>query len=362
VSAADAAPILDAGARDALLAGWRAFPSVLIAVSGGPDSTALLWLAAHWRDALGAPAPMLLAATVDHGLRPEAAAEAEAVGRLCAALGVPHRILDWRGLKPVHGLQEAAREARYALLLAAAREAGCPALALAHTLDDQAETVLFRLARGSGIGGLGAMRADSRREGVRLLRPLLGVPKARLVQTLQAAGVPFVRDPANADPRFARARLRRLAPALAAEGLDARRLAAFAARAARMEAAAEAATDAAEAALGREEGATRLAVAVFQGLPEEIGLRLLGRLLARHGTEGPVELGKLEALAQGLSVHLAAPAAGRAFRRTLAGAMVTVRKGEILVTAAPPRGTARAGTRNSPAIAPLCLGKAPVRT
>lgn len=334
MSAAEA-PALGDGERDRLLAGFSSYSHILIAVSGGPDSTALLWLAARWR-AARAGGPRLSAATVDHGLRPEAAAEAEAVARLCAGLGLPHRTLAWEGPKPAHGIQAAAREARYGLLLAAAREAGAGALALAHTADDQAETVLFRLARGSGLSGLAAMREVSERGGVALLRPLLEVPKARLVATLEAAGVPFVRDPANSDPRYARARLRRLAPALAEEGLDARRLGTFARRVARLDAAAEAATDDAAARhLTEAPGARRMAADAFIGLPEEIALRLLGRCIAAMGCEGTVELGKLEALASALRAHLAGQ--GGSFRRTLAGALVAVRRGEVIVTAAPPR-------------------------
>ncbi|MFG1477653.1 tRNA lysidine(34) synthetase TilS [Xanthobacter sp. V4C-4] len=343
MSAADTAGPLDDRERDRLLTGFLAFSRILVAVSGGPDSTALLWLAAHWRATRGG-GPELLVATVDHALRPEAAAEAAAVARLSARLGLPHRTLVWTGDKPRHGLQAAARDARFGLLLAEARAAGAQAVALAHTEDDQAETVLFRLARGSGLRGLAAMRPATARDGVALLRPLLGVPKARLVATLEAAGVPFARDPANADPRFTRARLRQLAPHLAAEGLDARRLAQFARRAARLDAAVEAAVDAAARTVGLARGAapdkaeTRFDAAGFLALPEEIALRLLGRALAALGREGPVELGKLEALTVALRAHLGEAAAPRgAFRRTLAGALVAVCGGQVVVTRAPPR-------------------------
>jgi tRNA(Ile)-lysidine synthase len=211
----------------------------------------------------------------------------------------------------------------------------------AHTADDQAETVLFRLARGSGVSGLAAMRAATARDGRVLLRPFLYVPKARLVATLEAEGLPFVRDPANFDPRYARARLRQLAPRLAEEGLDARRLGIFARRVARLDAAAEAATDTAALHLVVEAQARRLPVAVFRALPEEVALRLLGRCVAALGLEGPVELGKLETLTQALLAHLERPAADGApmgaFRRTLAGALVAVKGGQVVVTPAPPR-------------------------
>ena len=128
----------------------------MLAVSGGPDSTALLVLAARWANQLKR-APKLLAVTIDHGLRPEAAREAAAVKRLAQSLKVSHRTLRWRGRKPRTGLQEAARQARYELLAQAATRAGFAHILTAHTLDDQAETVLFRLARGSGLFGLTGM-------------------------------------------------------------------------------------------------------------------------------------------------------------------------------------------------------------
>lgn len=342
MSAAEGALPLGSDERDALLAGLGDFPHVVLAVSGGPDSTALLVLAAAWR-AGRAAGPRLCVATVDHGLRPEAAREARAVAALCARLGLPHHTRHWQGAKPDRGVQAAARTARYGLLAELARAVGATALVTAHTLDDQAETVLFRLARGSGLSGLRAMAAVSQREGLALLRPFLTVPKARLVATVEAAGVPFVRDPANCDPRYTRARLRLLAPRLAEEGLDAARLGLFAQRVARLDAAAEAATDAAMAQTTVSSEGWRLDGALLRGLPEEIALRLMGRAIAAMGREGVAELAKLEALVVALREALA-PMVGETlpgqrphFRRTLAGALVAVRGGQVRVTPAPPR-------------------------
>ena len=146
-------PIRDHEAN-ALFSGLENLRGLILAVSGGPDSTALLILAARWAKARKR-APKLLAVTVDHGLRAAAAGEAAAVKRLANRLGVTHRTLRWRGKKPKSGLQEAAREARYRLLAQAAAQAGYEHILTAHTLDDQAETVLFRLARGSGLGEIG---------------------------------------------------------------------------------------------------------------------------------------------------------------------------------------------------------------
>lgn len=204
--------------------------ALIVAVSGGPDSVALLALLADWARQ---GRPRLLAVTVDHGLRPEAAQEAQMVGRLCSSLGVEHRTKGWPGHKPGTGVQEKARAARYGLLAEEARALGSAAIVTAHTLDDQAETLLMRMAAGSGLAGLSGMAPRSAVHGVVLARPLLGVAKARLVATCQARGLAFVRDPSNDDPRFARIRWRKLLPVLAREGLSAERLGQLAHRSAR---------------------------------------------------------------------------------------------------------------------------------
>jgi tRNA(Ile)-lysidine synthase len=339
VPAAEAAPI---SAREAakLFADIETAPSVILAVSGGPDSTALLFLAVRWR-AARKRGPKLVAVTVDHGLRPGSAREAETVKRLAADFDVEHRTVRWTGRKPETGLQEAGRAARYRLLVAAARKEGARHVLTAHTLDDQAETVLFRLARGSGLSGLAGMARTSARDHITLIRPLLDIPKARLVTTLRAAKIPFVEDPSNQDPRFARARIRQLAPALAREGLDAERLAILARRLARAEQALERATEQAVAGLCRK-GSTEGGEMVMDGvgfaeLPAEIALRVLGRAIGQIGREGPVELGKLERL---FAAVLESGATRSRMRRTLAGAMITADAEKIVVEGAPPRRTA----------------------
>ena len=253
MSAADAAQPVSAAQAEALFRPFVHTSALILAVSGGPDSTAMLMLAARWRAALR-KGPDLFAVTIDHGLRRESAAEARAVEELARRLGVRHRILRWRGKKPDTGLQEAARTARYRLLAEAALAANARCILTAHTLDDQAETILFRMMRGSGLTGLGAMTPASLlpSEGeteIMLARPFLDIPKARLLATLDQARIDFARDPSNLDPRFARPRLRELMPALAREGLDARRLAILARRLRRAEAAIEMAVGVAAAAL-----------------------------------------------------------------------------------------------------------------
>ncbi|MGC1777669.1 MAG: tRNA lysidine(34) synthetase TilS [Xanthobacteraceae bacterium] len=324
---------------NALFSGLENLHGLVLAVSGGPDSTALMLLAARWVEARKR-APKLLAITVDHGLRAQSAGEAAVVKRLARRLGVAHRTLRWRGSKPKSGLQEAARGARYRLLARAARQAGYDHVLTAHTLDDQAETVLFRLARGSGLTGLGGMALaaplpDDQENSLFLVRPFLGLPKARLVATLEAAGIAFTDDPSNRDPRFSRARLRSFMPALAKEGLDPHGLSRLAMRLRRAEGAIEFAVSAARAALAPESwperGPIAFATAQFAGLPAEVGLRLLGRAVAHTGDEGPVELGKLEALYDSLRQ------AQSRLRRTLAGAVITLDAKRLTVERAPPR-------------------------
>jgi tRNA(Ile)-lysidine synthase len=311
-------------------------PAIVLAVSGGPDSTALLWLAARWR-AGRKRGPKLLAVTVDHGLRKEAAAEAREVARLARKLGLSHRTLRWTGEKPRTGLQEKARQARYRLLADAAVKTGATHLLTAHTLDDQAETVLMRLLRGSGPAGLAAMARETRVGDITLFRPFLDIPKARLLATLRKAKIPFADDPSNLDPRFTRVRMRSLLPALAQEGLNAKRLVLLARRLRRAEAALEAAVDmAAKLARGRwaAGGVLELEARQFAGLPAEVALRLLGRAVACVGNEGPVELAKLEALQA--AVMAEKPGNAR-FRRTLAGAMITLTPESLTIEQAPAR-------------------------
>jgi tRNA(Ile)-lysidine synthase len=349
VSAAERDTPLSAAEADALFAGLADRPALVLAVSGGPDSTALLVLAARWRARLTS-GPQLHAVTIDHGLRKESAKEAAAVAGLAKKLGVGHRVLRWTGRKPQAGLQEAAREARYRLLAKEADRAAARLIVTAHTLDDQAETVLFRLARGSGLAGLGAMTAISPLPGdhpteVVLLRPFLGVPKARLVATLRKEKIAFADDPSNRDPRFARPRLREVMPVLEREGLTADRLGILSQRLRRADAAIE-------AVVARAAGAVSLApwqagrrvefdTERLFNLPDEIVLRLVGRALSHVGDEGPVELGKLESLC----AAIAAADESTGLRRTLAGALAILGRGRLVIERAPPRRAA--GRRNS---------------
>jgi len=348
-------PISTQDAKE-LFADFKAAPAIVLAVSGGPDSVALMWLMARWRRNF-ASGPRLVAVTVDHGLRAEAAHEARNVKRLARVLDLPHRTMRWAGDKPKTGLPAAARAARYRLLAQAARTVGATHILTAHTRDDQAETLLMRLLRGSGIAGLAAMARENARDGVVLARPFLSVPKSRLVATLDKAKIVFADDPTNHDTAFTRPRLRALLPLLAAEGGDARGLARLAARLARANAAVEVLADGAERYLALMDGAVQASeptdgkpaasdfdARMFAAMPEEIRLRLLMRAINRFGHEGPAELGKVEALLAQLDRSCKAKTKGRkpkraqtGLKQTLAGALVSVGRGRIRIEPAPVR-------------------------
>jgi len=336
-SAAEQAPVADKE-LSALFDDFSKSRKLLLAVSGGPDSTVLLLLAARWRQQRGA-GPLLIAATVDHGLRAASKKEAQAVAKFAAKLGVPHRILEWKGKKPKTGVPEAARDARYVLLAGLAKEMGADVLMTAHTRDDQAETILHRIGRGSGISGLGGIRRMSKRDGYVLARPFLDLPKARLVATLKKARVAFADDPTNRDPKFLRPRLRKLAPVLAKEGIDAAKLALMAKRLARADTALDVLAGEAAFALrqDRENGKSFEARGYFL-MPEEISLRMLRSAIDEMGNEGPAELAKVESLFEALA---AAYREGEPLKRTLAGAMVMLSDAVLIVASAPPRKSGR---------------------
>uniref|UniRef100_Q07HG5 tRNA(Ile)-lysidine synthase n=1 Tax=Rhodopseudomonas palustris (strain BisA53) TaxID=316055 RepID=Q07HG5_RHOP5 len=322
-----------------LFADWAKIPAIVLAVSGGPDSLALMVLAARWRAALKR-GPELIAVTIDHGLREASAREARDVKKLAGNLGLPHKTLRWRGDKPTSGIPAAARAARYALLAKAARSTGATHIFTAHTRDDQAETVLMRLSRGSGLAGLAAMARQSERCGLQLARPLLGIAKSQLIATLAKARIEFAVDPSNSDPRFTRPRLRRLMAAFAEEGCDSRNLARLAARLRRANEALEILVDSAERSLASDGGGAGWVAGSFAALPAEIRLRLLLRGIDRLGHEGPAELGKVEALLQELDDAIAKTATKRGenrLKRTLAGALITLAGGRLRIEPAPPR-------------------------
>jgi tRNA(Ile)-lysidine synthase len=276
-------------------------PAIAVAVSGGADSMALTLLADDWARSKGGKAMGL---TVDHGLRADSRGEARKVAGWLHDRGIGHKTLVWSGGKPRSGVQAAARDARYALLEDWCRKRGILHLLLAHNLEDQAETFLLRLGRGSGVYGLSAMAEEEPRRGLRLLRPLLTVPRARLVVTLQAHGQVWVEDPSNRDEKYARVRARAVLAGLAPEGLEAARIADTARRLRRARAAIDGqVTGLLVAAVDvHPEGYALFDAAALRDAPEEVALRAFARLLMTiSGNIYPPRLDALEALYGGLS-------------------------------------------------------------
>lgn len=269
-----------------LMAELGLFPQsgpVAVAVSGGADSMALMCLAHQWGEAV--------ALTVDHGLRRSSAVEAIRVKGWLESRDIRHEILVWTDRKPRANIQNAARIARYRLLEGRCRELGIRALLIAHHQNDQAETLLLRLARGSGLRGLAGMAAiapplDPCISGIPLrYRPLLTVPKARLVATCRTFAVNWIEDPSNTSPSYARTSARALLNNPPLRGLNATRLAETAARLARTAAALDHYTACLRDKAVEPGGADAiiLALAPFRSAPDDIGLRLMANLLQQVG-------------------------------------------------------------------------------
>ena len=322
---------------------------LVLAVSGGPDSVALMLLAA--RQPLAGT--RFSVATVDHGLREGSAGEAANVAAWAAALGFAHETLVWAGPKPRTGIQEKARDARYGLLCAHARATGASGIVTAHHAGDQAETILFRLGKGSGIAGLAGMRAKTMRGTIAHWRPLLQVPKTVLSTLCQQAGHGYFDDPSNRNHAFSRPRLRRLAGLLQTEGLDHAGLLRLGQRAARAEDALSEMT----ARAAREWQAQRAAgvfsapAAFLATVPAELGMRLVGREIA--GVTGLAEPLRLERLERGFGRMTAAIASGSSLATSLGGALLRLdRSGTLHITPEPPR---RRGRHTGPpdSVSPL---------
>ncbi len=297
----------------------RGFSRLGVAVSGGGDSMALLDLILGWA---GGRDVEVRAATVDHRLRAASAAEACHVADFAASRGVPHDVLAWEDERDGGNLQAAARAARRRLMAGWAGERGLRDVALGHTLDDQAETLLLRLARGSGVDGLSAMRSLSCDGTLGWLRPLLGTRRADLRDHLRAEGIGWIEDPSNEDPAFDRVRARAALAALEPVGIDA---AGLAATADRLEMARDAlerlAQMAARATVRFEEGDAVFDRAELDRWPEETRLRLLAH--AVRWVAGPAYRPRLASLRR---------AAVAAVPTTLAGALFIPRSGDLRIT------------------------------
>ena len=297
-----AEPALGTAEAAALFRPLEGLSTIALAVSGGPDSLALMLCAARWAETRPAP-PRLLVLSVDHGLRPEAAAEVQWVVEQAARLGLDAKALRWAGGKPQTGVQATARSARYELMAGEMAERGISTLLTAHHLNDQAETLLMRMAHGSGLNGLGGMRPLSSQYGITLFRPFLATPQVRLHEIVKASGLVPISDPSNADLDYERVRWRAEVPHLGALGLTAASLAKLARRVARAELALSeiAARRFTRQATFGTLGEISFPHAVWSAEPEEIRLRLLGTAveIAGGGTYSD-DLARLEELSDSL--------------------------------------------------------------
>jgi tRNA(Ile)-lysidine synthase len=260
-----------------------------VAVSGGGDSVALMLLFANWAKASKRAKPIVL--TVDHGLRGDSAADAQKVVLWAKAADLPVQVLRWKAAKPNSDIEAAARDARYRLMGKWCRKHRIAQLYVGHTLEDQAETFLLRLGRGSGLDGLSAMRATAHLpvaglEEITLVRPLLEFHREQLRDYLRARSQNWLEDSMNNDPRFARSRVRALLPVLEGAGIPAQRIAAAAHHLSRARTALEHETASFLASYCRftENGV------LFDGealgkLPSELGLRALARMLTKVSGE-----------------------------------------------------------------------------
>ena len=309
----------------------RRYSRVVLAVSGGSDSVALMHLAAAWARALGAEAPALSVATVDHGLRAGSAADAEFVVAAARRLNLDARVLAWEGDKPIRRIQERAREVRYRLLARhAGADASASAIATAHSRDDQAETLLMRLARGSGPDGLQSMRPVRPMPGfdtVFLVRPLLGLGRQQLRDYLADREISWQEDPSNENPQFERVRIRQAAGVLNSLGLLPPKLALAAERQRRAVDALEAATDDLQRSVLHLNGGAFASIdgRLLGVAPQELRVRLMSRVLGMFGgVTPPADLAQVERL-------VADMASGGATRATLAGCEVRSCRNEVRI-------------------------------
>lgn len=303
-------------------------PTLAVAVSGGADSMALLLLVNNWALFKGGK---IVALTVDHGLRPESKEEASQVNVWCQALGVEHHILTWRPPAYLTSIQEAARNARYELLTKWCKSHGVLHLATAHHRGDQAETLFFRLARGSGLMGLSCMSPASEKHGVRIIRPLLLANKTSLKAYLLAEGQGWIEDPSNQNMAYTRNVIRTHLESLGNTEEIETRAANLATKFGAIRAVLETKMESAYAdtVIGAKEDQATLSVKTLRSLPPEIAKMVLGKLILTLTQEDhPPRSEKLERLYQTLI-------AGKPPRVTLAGFIFTFKAKEQLITVTP---------------------------
>lgn len=293
-----------------------------IAISGGGDSIALMHILS---ECFETGSVSLFAATVDHGLRPGSADEAARAAGQASELGIPHQVLNWEGWDGSGNLQDAARRARYRLLADWARELAIPVVAVGHTADDQAETVLMRMARAAGVDGLAAMAPRRAVNGITVMRPMLGLTRQRLREYLVQKGIDWVDDPSNSDTRFSRIRARQSMAHLEQLGLGAETLSEVAGNLSMAREALDwyaflSARDIARV----DAGDVVICLRRFRTLPEEIARRILVRALTWiNGAEYPPRRAAIRDL-------LASVKARRA--STLGGCQITRQGGDFRIS------------------------------
>ncbi|HWJ86935.1 MAG TPA: tRNA lysidine(34) synthetase TilS [Pelagibacterium sp.] len=315
-------PALDPAALFAPIAHLH---TIGLAISGGADSLALMLLYARWMPS--GTKPRAIVYTLDHGLRSEAKDEAEMVMCEAGRLGLEARALHWDGSRFQTRRQQEARAARYRLIGDAMRADSAQVLLTAHHQRDQAETVLMRLARGSGTTGLGAMHPFSCVDGVNIFRPLLDVPAETLFDLVQQAGLSPAVDPSNADPAYERVRWRQALPEFAALGLDEAALALVARRARRIDGLAERLVDqfiAKHLSLDSL-GIVRVDRAALEQADAEIIVRVIGRMIEIASGQRCDALASIEALAGRLAEE-------KSFAATLAGASLVANDNGVMVS------------------------------
>lgn len=297
-----------------------------LAVSGGCDSMAMLRLFAAWPER-----PAATALTVDHRLRAESAVEAEQVAKWCKEVGLPHVTLCWEGAKPTTGIQAKARNARYDLMAGWCRAQGVTSLLTAHTMDDQAETVLMRLVRTTSIDSLAGIHALGEWRGLQLCRPLLGIRREQLRSYLRAAGQAWIDDPSNEDARFERVRIRKALPVLEGLGITVPGLAQFAAVAREASEGLEGAADDWVKSHVRmfDAGYCLVPLAPFTDQTKALKPRILGMLIGLMGGGTGTDPAELELLTAWVDVG--------GSRRTLGGALIGRRKDHLIIGREPGR-------------------------
>ncbi|HAJ47716.1 MAG TPA: tRNA lysidine(34) synthetase TilS [Alphaproteobacteria bacterium] len=331
-------PVSEAGLEHEFTAALAALAPrhpLAVAVSGGPDSTAALALATQYALDHQHPAPMAL--IVDHGLRAESAAEAAMAAEQARAAGLTAHVLVWEGTKPAANVQALARAARYRLIAEQMQTLGLRDLITGHTADDQVETFLLRLGRGSGLKGLAGIAPTgpfplAGYTGLRVLRPLLGVRKAQLVQHCEALGLRTVNDPSNENTAFARVQAREIMSTLGTLGLTHGRLLATIGHLQRASAAIEAAVEQLLRQAVRFEpfGFAKISLSLVQTAPEEVALRVLANgLRAVSGEPYGAEFDDLGRLWHEVRASVAYPA------RTLSGCLVGRDNGLLWVAREP---------------------------